>query len=46
MEKMKKASLSNLGELNTYYHKCNLIKLIQEDIFDETIGDNLLIFCA
>ena len=43
---MEKASLRDLGKLNEYYNKYNLLKLIKEDVFDEKIGDNLLRFYA
>ena len=41
---MEKAMLRDLGKLNEYFHKHNLLKLIIIDSFDEKIGDNLLRF--
>lgn len=41
---MEKAILRDLGKLNEYYHRHNLLKLIYEDPFDEKTGDNLLRF--
>ena len=40
---MEKAILRDLGKLNEFYHKHNLLKLIFEP-FDEKAGDNLLRF--
>lgn len=41
---MDKAVLRDLGKLNEFYHKYNLLKLIFEKPFDETAGDYLLRF--
>ena len=46
IDKMEKTQLTDLGKLNEYYNKYNLLKLIKEDVFDEKIGDNLLRFYA
>jgi len=40
---MEKASLRDLGKLNEYIHRCNLLKTLY-DPFDEVLGDNLLRF--
>ena len=40
---MEKARLKDLGKLNEFYHKFNLLKLIF-DPFDEPLGDSLLRF--
>ena len=40
---MEKAILKNIGKLNEFYHKFNLLKLIF-DPFDEPLGDCLLRF--
>ena len=43
---MEKAILRDLGKLNEYFHRHNLLKLIYEDPFDEKSGDYLLKFYA
>ena len=43
---MEKAILRDLGKLNDYFHRHNLLKLIYEEPFDEKSGDNLLRFYA
>ena len=43
---MEKAILRDLGKLNEYYHRHNLLKLIDSNPFDEKCGDNLLRFYA
>ena len=41
---MEKAILRDLGKLNEYYHRHNLLKLIESEPFDERCGDILLRF--
>ncbi len=41
---MEKAILRDLGKLNEFFHRHNLLKLIYDDVFDEKSGDNLLRF--
>ena len=47
---MEKAVLRDLGKLNEFYHRHNLLKLIKNDpdnyIFNENTGDSLLRFYA
>ena len=43
---MEKAILRDLGKLNEYFHRHNLLKLIYEEPFDEKSGDYLLKFYA
>ena len=43
---MDKAVLRDLGKLNEFYHRHNLLKLIYDNPFDETGGDFLLRFYA
>jgi serine/threonine protein kinase len=47
---MEKAVLRDLGKLNEFYHRHNLLKLIKDDpdsyIFNENTGDSLLRFYA
>lgn len=43
---MEKAMLRDLGKLSEFYFRHNLLKLINENSFDEQIGDNLLRFYA
>ena len=42
---MRKAVLRDLGKLNTFFHKHNLLKVLYYP-FDEVLGDNLLRFYA
>ena len=41
---MDKAVLRDLGKINEFYHRHNLLKLIYLEPFDEKSGDNLLRF--
>ena len=41
---MDKAVLRDLGKLNEFYHRYNLLKLIYSEPFEETTGDYLLRF--
>ena len=43
---MDKAVLRDLGKINEFYHRHNLLKLIYYEPFDEKAGDNLLRFYA
>ena len=43
---MDKAVLRDLGKINEFYHRHNLLKLIYTEPFDEKSGDNLLRFYA
>ena len=46
MEKIEKSLLRDFGIYIEYNYKYNIFKLIKENIFNETIGDNLLRFYA
>ena len=41
---MEKAVLRDLGKLNEYYHRFNLLKIILNNPFEEMTGNNLLRF--
>lgn len=43
---MEKAVLRDLGKLNEFFHRHNLLKLIETHVFDEDSGDHLLRFYA
>lgn len=43
---MEKAVLRDLGKLNEFFHRHNLLKLIDTHLFDEDSGDNLVRFYA